>query len=243
MGSRLLAALAALLMIVPVAAAAQDKSAVKEGFVFPTNRPVTVTVFRPDVKVGSMTVGGVDQPNADWTAEARNHIAEALDRNAKIGAAKLVFAADPGGADAATLADYRSLFRAVANSIIAHKLFRGNRLKTKKGMFDWTLGEGVRALKPLGGGGDYALFLFTHDSYGTTGRKVAQVFGAMLGAYIPAGIHIGYAGLVDLNSGDVLWLNADPQMGGDVRTAEGADKRVGQLLRGLPGTPTLVAAK
>ena len=235
MGSRLLAALAALFLMFPAAAAAQDKSAVREGFVFPTNRPVTVTVFRPDVHVGAMTVGGVDEPSADWTAEARAHLAEALGRNAKMGSARLVFADDPDGAGATTLADYRALFRAVSNSIIQHKLFRGARLKTKKGRFDWTLGEGARALKPLGGEGDYALFLFTHDSYGTTGRKVAQVFGAMLGAYIPAGIHIGYAGLVDLNSGDVLWFNADPAMGGDVRTTEGADKRVAQLLRGLPG--------
>ncbi len=34
--------------------------------------------------------------------------------------------------------------------------------------------------------------------------------------------HIGYAGLVDLKTGDVIWFNADPQMGGDVRTEEGA---------------------
>ncbi|WP_267134686.1 hypothetical protein [Sphingomonas sp. So64.6b] len=42
----------------------------------------------------------------------------------------------------------------------------------------------------------------------------------------------------------MIWFNADPQMGGDVRTAEGATKRVGQLLAGLPGrTEPVVAAK
>src|SRR5258706_14831613 len=84
-------------------------------------------------------------------------------------------------------------------------------------------------------GSDYALFLFSHDAYGSAGRKTAQIFGALMGVYIAPGVHIGYAGLVDLKTGDVVWLNADPQMGGDVRTAEGATKRVTQLLAGLPG--------
>ncbi|MBV5324137.1 MAG: hypothetical protein J0626_02075, partial [Rhodospirillaceae bacterium] len=141
----------------------------------------------------------------------------------------------------AYLAEYRSLFRAVADAIMIHKLFPGNRLPTKKEAFDWTLGAGAQRLRELGGS-DYALFLFTHDAYGTSGRKTAQILGAMLGAYVPAGIHIGYAGLVDLRTGDVVWFNADPQMGGDVRTVEGADKRVGQLLAGLPGTAARAVA-
>lgn len=236
MGSNWLAALAALFLLMPGAAAAQEKSAVKDGFALPTDRQVTVAVFRPEVRVGSMTVGGVDEPNADWTAQARQLMATALERNPTIGRARLVFPEDPEGGEATTLADYRSLFRAVANSIIQHKLFRGNRLPTKKERFDWTLGTGANQLKPLGQGADYALFFFTHDSYGTSGRKAAQVLGAvLLGAYIPPGIHLGYAGLVDLQTGDVVWLNADPSMGGDVRTAEGADKRVSQLLDGFPG--------
>ena len=52
-----------------------------------------------------------------------------------------------------------------------------------------------------------------------------------------AGVHTGYAGLVDLRTGELVWLNADRQMGGDVRDAEGADKRVRQLLEGFPGRP------
>ncbi len=56
------------------------------------------------------------------------------------------------------------------------------------------------------------------------------------GIAVKSGEHAGYAGLIDLKTGDVVWLNADGAMGGDVRTAEGADKRVGQLLEGLPGS-------
>jgi hypothetical protein len=58
----------------------------------------------------------------------------------------------------------------------------------------------------------------------------------MGGVSVIPGEHKGYAGLVDLHTGDLLWLNADVEMGGDVRDAEGAKKRVGQLLKKFPGS-------
>ena len=54
---------------------------------------------------------------------------------------------------------------------------------------------------------------------------------------VTAGVHKGFAGLVDLRTGDLVWLNADMQMGGDVRDPAGAGKRVRQLLEGFPGKP------
>ena len=51
---------------------------------------------------------------------------------------------------------------------------------------------------------------------------------------MPAGIHVGYSGLVDLNTGDIVWFNTDLAMGGDPREPEGATKRVGQLMEGFP---------
>ena len=232
---RVLAALAALLCLIPAAASAQERFAIKPGFAFPTDHPATVVVFRPDVQVGTLTTGGVDEANADWTSNARQLIEASLRRNNSVAGAKIVFPADPEGDDGAYLAEYRSLFTAVANAIQQYKLFPGNRLPTKKGdVFDYTLGNGTSRIAQMTGA-DYALFVFTHDAYGSSGRKTAQIFGAMFGIAIVPGIHIGYAGLVDLKTGDVIWLNADPQMGGDVRTPEGADKRVRQLLNGFPG--------
>jgi hypothetical protein len=55
------------------------------------------------------------------------------------------------------------------------------------------------------------------------------------GVWVTSGVHKGYAGLIDVKTGELVWLNADYQMGGDVRTPEGAVKRVGQLLEGFPG--------
>ena len=222
-----------------VAAPLNAKAIVKEGFAIPDDRPVTIAVFRPDVAVGSLTAGGVAEPNAEWTADARRFMAAALESSQKTQKHKISFLGDP---DAAT-AEYTALFRAVSGAIMTHKMFPGNKLPTKKDRFDWTMGPGVNALAPVTGNADYGLFFYTYDQYGTAGRKAAQIFGAMLGVGIVPGIHIGYAGMADMKTGEIVWFNTDIQMGGDVRTAEGAEKRVGQLLRGFPGTPELAPAK
>lgn len=231
----------------PTMAAAQEKSAVKDGFFFPTDRKVKVVVFRPDVTVGTQTTGALDEPNADWTATARTNISDALRRNSVVSGAELSFMdADPAGEDGAYLAEYRALFTAVAKAIQTNRLFVGARLPTKKGQFDWTLGEGTARIAQMTGA-DYALFFYTYDAYGSAGRKAVQAMG-MLGCLVgfciiqKVGVHVGYAGLVDLRTGDVVWLNADPAMGGDVRTVDGAGKRVDQLFGGFPGRGPVVAA-
>jgi len=224
----------ALALIVPGAAVAQEKSATKPGFSFSTSQPVKIVVFRPDVSVGSQSAGGLNEPNAEWTEKAREELVSSLQTAIKARSGDMSLMPELTGADATVLANYRSLFKAVTGTVVSHRLFVGNRLPTKLDKFDWSLGPGVSRLAKAAGGADYGLFFLTNDSYGSAGRKAAQLVGAMFGAYIPSGVHVGYAGLVDLKTGELVWINADMAMGGDVRTAEGAAKRVSQLLEDFP---------
>jgi hypothetical protein len=234
---RLLSALAlacACLTAVPAdAQIGSKKSAAKADFAFPAKGPVKILVFRPDVSVGSQSAGGMNTPKPEWTENARKYLTASLGKAAAVEGIELVMMPEVSGEQETLLADYSQLFRAVTDAVVQHKLFKGNRLPTKKTTFNWTLGPGASKLAEIGGG-DYGLFLFTYDSYGSTGRKVAQIFGAMMGVAITSGVHIGRAGLVDLRTGELVWANADMQMGGDVRDADGADKRVRQLLANFP---------
>lgn len=210
--------------------------AMRKGFVLPAGE-VRILVLRPEIAVGSQTTGGMNEPNAEWTQTARANLVAALARAPAIQGSRIVMAPELEGEAGAVLNDYTALFKAIANAAFNHKMFPGNKLPSKKGDFEWTLGEGAAALKPLGG--DYAMFFYTYDSYGSTGRKVAQVVGLLLGAgLIPAGVHVGYAGLVDLSTGDLVWLSADTGINGDPRTVEGADKRIAQLLEDFPKKST-----
>lgn len=244
-----LAALAAALslslsLLVPGAAPAKIK--VDETFAFLAGGHARIIVFRPDVKVGSRGAGGVEEPNADWTATAREKLTREVAANQKAKGNEAVFLPEQNGNKAQLVADYQALFRVVAGAVVQHKMGSGGSLPTKKDKFDWTLGPEAARLGALGGG-DYALFFSTRDAYATTGRKVMQLFALLaLGAYVQGGIHQSYAGLVDLKTGRIVWFNMDPGSGGDVRTDEGAAKRVAQLLNKFPAqvpvAPTAAAA-
>ena len=227
-------------LCVAVPAAAQEKTAVKAGFTLPANSGKRILVFRPRVSTGAQSTGGLFEPNADWTDKARANIDGALrKRQAGLGNT-VVIAPEAFGDDARLIDEYTNLFFAVSEAVVNYQFFAGNRLPTKKrdnkaGVFDWSLGEGVRDL-PGAKDADYALFLSNKDAYGSTGRKILQVVALLgPGIAVKSGEHKGSAGLVDLKTGDVLWLNADFAMGGDVRDPEGAEKRVGQLLEEFPG--------
>lgn len=220
---------------------AQERTAVRHGFELAPNSKKKILVFRPSVSVGSQSTGGMFEPNAEWTERARGNIQLSLNElQTKLGN-EVVTAPDAVGEDARNLAEHMALFGAVSRSIIEYQFFTGNRLPTKKrdnkqDVFDWSLGEDVSKL-PGAQDADYGLFFYNKDAYGSTGRKLLQIV-AVLGAGIAvqSGEHVGYAGLVDLKTGHIVWLNADGAMGGDVRDAEGSQKRVRQLLEEFPGS-------
>lgn len=239
----------ACLAFVSVPAAA--KAIQRDGFAFPKEGTVKIVMFRPDVHVGSLGAGGVDSPNADWTATARANMQKSFENAAESREAQIEFLGDPEGDNAQMLNDYRGLFQIVSTEILNHGVFIDRfptklappdpKASGKRYRLDWTLGSEVQKIKQITGA-DYAMFVYTYDSYGDAGRKVAQLLMAgLFGAYIPAGVHIGYAGLVDLNTGDVAWFNADIAMGGDPREVDGATKRVTQLMAGFPKQNPAVA--
>jgi len=223
-----------------MSAMAQERSAVRQGFELVPNSSKRILVFRPSVSVGAQSTGGLFEPNADWTERAKSNIQTALERQQSALGNTIVVAPEAYGDDARNLQEHMSLFAAVSQAVIEYQFFVGNRLPTKKRdnkaeVFDWSLGEGVSTL-PGAQDADYGLFIYNKDAFGSTGRKVLQVFAAMGGVSVVSGEHKGFAGLIDLRTGDLLWLNADVQMGGDVREIDGAQKRVTQLLEGFPGS-------
>jgi hypothetical protein len=227
----------AALLIAAGAAHAQEKTGIKPGFTLPPGT-ARIVLMRPTIRVAAQSTGGMAEPNADWTHDARDNIAKAI-RDVQSGLGNQVIDYDEGQSGEGPLTtEYAQLFGAVADSVIEYQFFAGNRLPTKKrkDSFEWTVGSDMGKLKSLTGA-DYALFINTDDQYGSTGRKMLQVVALMGGVAVTSGVHVGHAGLIDLKTGELVWLNADRSMGGDVRTAEGAVKRVGQLLEGFPGRP------
>ena len=72
------------------------------------------------------------------------------------------------------------------------------------------------------------------DSYASTERKVAMVAMAVLGVAATGGRQVGYATLVDLETGQVLWFNRLSRASGDLREEKSAAESVDALLAGFP---------
>jgi hypothetical protein len=226
-----LLAIAGLVLAQP-ADAQSRKSLTRDGFTFPAQEQVRIVLFRPDVTVSEQSTGGLDQPNAGWTDEARDQLTTALGKAQAERNIELKLMPDLEGADAKFMSDYKRLFKSVADNVIKHRLFDIDPLPTKVDRFDWTLGEGAAKLGALGNA-DYGLFFYTLDSYESASRRTARILAASIGA-APTEVNMGYAGLVDLKTGDLVWINVDVKMGGDVRTADGATYRISELLDGFP---------
>jgi hypothetical protein len=208
-------------------------------------------VLRPDVTVGSITTGGMVEPRADWTEQARASITAALRaQQAARGGQVLVVEHrnEVRGVTADELADIERLNAAVDESIVIHK-YLGDYLPTKRGRgLDWTLGNDAVQLGRKTGY-DYALFLHAEDQVASTGRIVLGVLGAagcIVGFCAPnigGATQLDYASLVDLKTGEVVWFNvvrAGSQVPGikfgDLRTPQGAQQMVERLLgRMKPG--------
>jgi hypothetical protein len=208
-------------------------------------------VLRPDVTVGSLATGGMVEPRADWTEQARAGIVQALraQQAARGGNVTVVeHRNELAGIGEQELADVERLNLAVDQSIVEAK-YLGNSLPTKRRQgLDWTLGADAVKLGQKTGY-DYVLFLHAEDEVASKGRVALGLLG-LAGCFIGfCAPNVGgqqqldYASLVDLKTGQVVWFNvvsAGSQVPGikfgDLRTPEGAAQMVERLLgRMKPG--------
>ena len=208
-------------------------------------------VLRPDVQVSSLTTGGMDEPRADWTEQARTSIVAALraQQAAKGGDVKIIeHRNELEGVSEQELADMERLNAVVDESIVLHK-YLGDYLPTKAGKgLDWTVGEPALNIGRKTGY-DYALFVHAEDEVASGGRIALGVIGlagCVVGFCVPnvgGATQLDYASLVDLKTGEVVWFNVVRARSeipgikfGDLRTPQGAAQMIDRLLNRMrPG--------
>jgi hypothetical protein len=183
-----------------------------------------------DVELFSVSAGGVPEPRADWTTAALKHMKTALEQHkAKLG----VRTAEIDEATADEFAELLSLHAAVSRAISQHHFNSALALPTKEGKLDWSFGDAFQPLQKKAGA-RYALFTFVRDSYASAERIAAMAVMALLGVGLTGGVQVGYASLVDLESGRVLWFNQLARASGDLREPDKAAESVVALLQGFP---------
>lgn len=208
-----------------------------------------VAQVRPDLRPGStrialmpmelqlyqLTAGGVREPRAEWTRDAEVHVRRAISVIQAEKQLQLV------KFDASTLPLERQkvmdqlvkLHGVVGGEIFLQARIPQRRPPTKQGRFDWSIGTEVRSVAEATGA-RYGLFIFLEDSYSSGGRVALGIAMALLGVGIQGGQQIGYASLVDLNTGQIAWFGTIARGSGDLRTEAAAEDSLRSLFSTLP---------
>lgn len=191
-----------------------------------------VIMMPPDIRYYLLTAGGIPQPHREWTETARDNFSiAARDFARSIGTDMRILDSNNIGV---TETEYDRLHSAVGLTILNHH-FGAAKLPGKNNgeIFDWSLGPGISALATKHDA-DYALFVYYRDYQASGGRVAFSILAVALGSYVPTGAEQGFASLVDLRTGDVVWFNVVGDGSGEMRDASGAAAAVRTLFKDIP---------
>lgn len=195
----------------------------------------TILIVEPRIQLGMLTAGGVTEPREEWSQQARQYVLRHVQNSMVQDSHKFVV----GNVDdlmEGRLGQVVRVNEAVIEAIIAHEYngYVGAKLATKKDDFEWTIGDGSE-LVGQHFGADYALFISGNGTYASGGRVAAFVVASAFGVGIPLGQQQVMASLVDLKTGQVMWVNyAVAGPGADMREDAGAQSLVESLLKDAP---------
>ena len=201
-------------------------------------RSQKILLMPMDVELSTLTAGGILKPEAEWTENARKNVEKAL-----LGemATMDIHLLCPRNVEGIALSSEEQekkiqlikLHEAVGQSILVHQYIPALKLPGKDDAFDWSLGEEIKLLKEKYGA-QHALFVYMRDSYSSSGRVAVFILAAAFGASITMGQQVGFASLVDLDTGKVVWFNRLARGVGDLRTETAAVESIKVLLSNFP---------
>lgn len=197
-----------------------------------------VVLMPLDIELSELTAAGLKEPKADWTESARSHVTRALEEYLAKRSLELRQYRRPTDSRSANRdIQLEKLHATVGGTILFHHYNQMNRLPTKAGKMDWTLGLAAREMGTQQQA-EFALFVFLRDSYATAGRKAAVVASSIISIIgtprVSGGERVGFASLVDLRNGSIAWFNVLYSDTGDMREPEPAAEVVDVLMDGFP---------
>lgn len=226
-----LCGLAFVALFATTSAIAQDSKNLAPGFLT-IPKSVKIVLMPADIELFSISAGGILEPKADWTDVASKHFKAALaEKKRNLG----LLTVELSDVDADNFSEVNNLHAAVARAIAIHHFGPGFfTLPTKEEKLDWSMGDSVKGIREKTGA-DYAFFSWVRDSYASAERVAAMIGLALLGVGVGGGIQVGYASLVDLKSGQIVWFNRLGRGSGDLREAGPAAETIEALLENFPG--------
>jgi hypothetical protein len=198
--------------------------------------PEKVVVLPVSIEVQEVTAGDVMEEVPEWSEEASRNVFESVSAAiSKDVSLQEVSVPDLTENTAEVVDEHMALYKLVVNTASdvgwQHKIRR----------FDYGIGPGLEELQRLTGA-DAAVMVYGEDYVSTAGRKAKAVAGNIPIVNIFSGpapalghsfIHIG---VVDLRTGDLLWMNSDYRKGTtSLRNPEDTEKIISSIFDWYPG--------
>ncbi len=190
-----------------------------------------------DVDIKEMSVSGVSDVVPAWTEQAHELIRDYLLQNAPrlLKGASLTPIPELDTEISDRLQKHIDLAHVVWAEAYRMTHLDGPAWKHKTRHFDYGIGPGLNDI-PERIGAKRALLIIGEDIHTTAGRK-AMAFGlAVLGVSVPLGHSFIAAALIDLHSGDILWMNSDLDIGiNSLLDPKDVGSTLDTLFAGYPG--------
>lgn len=190
-----------------------------------------VVLMPPEVEINVVHPGGFPELKAEWTARAEEFLDDHLEDRMQRKGIELLFASgSPPPAEAQII----RLHGEVARGILKNHYRSSGDLPTKQKDFSWSLGVEVRQVGERYGA-DYALFVELYENYpsetgkGALGELAGELYG-LLSVY-----RWGYASLVDLDSGRIVWFAERDAKSPGLRERWEARRTIDAMLGTFPG--------
>lgn len=220
-------ALAALVWMVPrFATAAPPPSAPSSGPA-PVQAPLKVVLLPSEIKIFIIAVYSMDEdPNLSARMTSRT---DAVLRQALSSSPVFSLSAMPAltADEQATLNEHIALCKLEAKDAESLDEMGGDWQRVLDD-FDYTLGPGLRFLKQRSGA-DYGLMVFGGDGESTSGNALKTF---MIGGV--KGQNYLFAALIDLATGDIVWLHRDTHDADNFTSKDNMDQFVLELLKDYP---------
>jgi hypothetical protein len=201
--------------------------------------PMRVLVLPVDFDVLEMSAGGMIEPVPASTTEAEAALTDATIRVLKhTGKFQIIDLPAMSDEEKEVLKEHVALYKLTAFNASQMIRMGGPAWKAKQKQFDYSIGDGLKFLVERSGA-DAAVVVAGAQVNSSGGRIAMMILLAAAGVAIPLGGAQGTAGIVDLNTGKISWLEERMGTKGNIREKAGAEQTMMALVGSYPASSLL----
>lgn len=196
-----------------------------------------VVVVPPEIQMFEVSAGGVPERVKGWSEQAAGAVRASLRQTLLRYGLELVDLPPLDAKDQELMERHLAMFRRIGEAIAFVQDSHDSVWTTRRNQLEFTVGDGLAA---LGRRLDADGFLFVDgvDFISTTGRRLIFALSTLAFGLpvVPLGTAYLQAGVLEAQSGDVLWFGRDYRFAaGDLREPETAQRLTTQVFAGYHG--------